>query len=411
VKSYVKAKMLTHDPDQAEAYHKDEFIFRQIADNILLGLYDVSKRVVSDAGAIHVPTLLLSAGSDWVVRVSTQKEFYERLSSAIKRMEVFPGFYHAIFHEKERRLPIAKAREFILEMFRRPPARAPLIHADRQGYTKSEYDRLSKPSKNAQWPILRLAMRTVGRLSEGIRLGWKAGFDSGVTLDYVYLNRAQGITLLGRLIDRAYLDSIGWRGIRQRKINLEKLLAGTIRRVHAERRPVRLVDIAAGPGRYVLEAMKSLPHIPVSALLRDYNSNNLEAGRKLARELKLGNVIYEQGDAFDPGSLAAISPPPTIAIVSGLYELFPDNTIVLDSLRGLASALRDGGYLIYTNQPWHPQIEFIARVLINREGKPWRMRRRTQAEMDELVRSAGFEKIAMEIDEWGIFSVSLAERR
>jgi hypothetical protein len=38
------------------------------------------------------------------------------------------------------------------------------------------------------------------------------------------------------------------------------------------------------------------------------------------------------------------------------------------------------------------------------------MRRRTQGEMDELVRDAGFEKIAMEIDPWGIFTVSVARR-
>jgi hypothetical protein len=81
---------------------------------------------------------------------------------------------------------------------------------------------------------------------------------------------------------------------------------------------------------------------------------------------------------------------------------------VLNSLRGLADALPKGGYLIYTNQPWHPQVEFIARVLTNREGQPWIMRRRTQAEMDELVRAAGFEKISMDIDPWGIFTVSLA---
>ena len=69
-----------------------------------------------------------------------------------------------------------------------------------------------------------------------------------------------------------------------------------------------------------------------------------------------------------------------------------------------------GGILIYTNQPWHPQMEFIARVLRNREGKPWIMRRRTQAEMDQLVAAAGFKKVRQEIDRWGIFSVSLARR-
>ncbi len=116
------------------------------------------------------------------------------------------------------------------------------------------------------------------------------------------------------------------------------------------------------------------------------------------------------GDAFDRAGLAAVSPRPTIAIVSGLYELFPDNEPVLRSLHGLADAIEPGGHLIYTNQPWHPQVEFIARVLTNREGRPWIMRRRTQAEMDQLVQAAGFEKIAQEIDPWGIFTVSVARR-
>jgi Putative methyltransferase len=96
--------------------------------------------------------------------------------------------------------------------------------------------------------------------------------------------------------------------------------------------------------------------------------------------------------------------------VSGLYELFPENEPVLRSLRGLAAIVEPGGRLIYTNQPWHPQVEFIARVLPNREGKPWIMRRRTQAEMDELVRRAGFIKLSQEIDQWGIFTVSVARR-
>jgi len=68
------------------------------------------------------------------------------------------------------------------------------------------------------------------------------------------------------------------------------------------------------------------------------------------------------------------------------------------------------GYLIYTGQPWHPQVEMIARVLSNRDGAPWIMRRRSQAEMDELVRAAGFEKLSMEVDPWGIFTVSVARR-
>jgi alpha-beta hydrolase superfamily lysophospholipase/SAM-dependent methyltransferase len=410
VKSYVKAKMLTHDPEQAALYNADPLIFRQIAVNVLIDLHDAGTRLLADAGAINVPTLMLSAGRDWVVSLDAQREFFNGLSSPIKRMHVFPAAFHAIFHEKERAQVVERAREFITERFAEKPVAPSLLHADKFGYTWEEYERL-KLRGSPQFAIVRAGMKTGGRLSKGIDLGWRCGFDSGLTLDYVYENKAQGATRLGRFIDHGYLNSIGWRGIRQRKKNLEKLLRNVIEETHAARRPVRIVDIAAGGGRYLLETMRALPDIPMTALLRDYKPENVDAARRLAQDFGLTNVAITLGDAFDRASLAAIEPRPTIGIVSGLFELFPSNEAVLTSLHGLADAIETGGHLVYTNQPWHPQVEFIARVLRNREGKPWIMRRRTTAEMDELVRTAGFEKVTMEVDEWGIFTVSIARRR
>lgn len=410
VKSYVKAKMLTHDPEQAKAYEADTTIFRQIAVNILLDLYDTSTRLIADAGAITTPTMMLTAGADWVVKVSPQQTFFDRLSSTTKEIHHLPDFGHAVFHEKERQLAVSKVRDFVVRCFAQPPQRISLVEADQRGFTKNEFDRLNKPG-NPMFALTRVGMKTFGRLSRGIQLGWEAGFDSGRTLDYVYENKPRGITPIGKAIDRSYINSIGWRGIRIRRQNLEQILRDTIEKVHRENRPVRIVDIASGPGRYVLETVKGMPHVPATVMLRDYKAENNEAARALVDDLGLKRVTVVQGDAFDRTALAAITPKPTIAIVSGLYELFPSNKPVLNSLRGLAEAVEPGSYLIYTNQPWHPQVEFIARVLTNREGKPWIMRRRTQAEMDELVHTAGFEKIHQLIDRWGIFSVSLARRR
>jgi hypothetical protein len=173
---------------------------------------------------------------------------------------------------------------------------------------------------------------------------------------------------------------------------------------------VRLLDVATGCGRYVLNVLQQHRNKKISALLRDYVEANLEQGRILAGKMDLENVRFEQGDAFDPDATRAVEPRPNLVIVSGLYELFPDNEMVRASLRGIGDAIEPGGYLIYTGQPWHPQVEMIARVLSNRDGVPWVMRRRTQAEMDELVRAAGFEKTGMEVDPWGIFTVSTARR-
>jgi alpha-beta hydrolase superfamily lysophospholipase/SAM-dependent methyltransferase len=410
VKSYVKAKMLTHDREEAALYNSDPLIFRQIAVNVLLDLHDTAKRLVADAGAIQTPTLMIGARKDWVVSLNAQRKFFDSLSSPVKEIHIYPGIYHAVFHEKNRAEIVGRVRSFVRDRFVQRPQIPSLIAADRSGYTWREYERL-KNDGSAKFAIVRTGLKFAGRMSRGIELGWRNGFDSGLSLDYVYKNEPQGSIGLGRLIDKSYLNTIGWRGIRQRKINLEKALRDSIQKLNAGDRAVRILDIAAGAGRYVIETIRAMPKISIGATLCDYRQENIDAIRALADEFELnGSVIAKRGDAFDRATLAATQPRPTIGIVSGLYELFPSNDAVLNSLRGLADAIDPGGYLIYTNQPWHPQIEFIAHVLRNREGARWIMRRRTTAEMDELVRAAGFEKIDMQIDQWGMFTVSIARR-
>jgi hypothetical protein len=324
VKSYVKSRVLTHDPEQRASYDADERIFRQIATNVLIDLHDTSKRLIADAGAIVTPTLILSAGNDWVVRLDAQRTFYERLASPVKQMEVFPGMFHALLHETERQRVVDRVRKFVDECYRRPaPDYAGLVDADRGGYTRTEYDRLSGPG-SLRWPIVRAGLKTVCRLSEGIRLGHDSGFDSGLTLDYVYANRSAGITPLGKFIDRCYLNSIGWRGIRQRRANLEAVLRRAIQETQKAGRPVHILDIAAGAGRYVLETLASVEvedaeAAGATALLRDYRQANLDAAKARATGLGLSDrVRFELGDAFDRESLAGVTPRPTIAIVSGL---------------------------------------------------------------------------------------------
>ena len=410
VKSYVKSKMLTHDREQAARYDSDPFIFRQIAVNVLLDLHDTAKRLVADAGAIRTPTLMIGAGKDWIVSLSAQRKFFDRLSSVEKRFEVFPEAYHAIFHETNRHDIVDLIGNFVRDCFAKRASAPSLLTADKNGYTAREYERL-KMNGSVKFALARAGLKFAGQLSSGIGIGWRNGFDSGLSLDYVYRNEPQGWSAFGRSIDKSYLNSIGWRGIRQRKANLEKVLCDLILKLHRENCPVQILDIAAGAGRYVIDTISAFPEIPIGATLCDYKQENVDAVRALADASNLdGAVFARRGDAFDRDSLGRIQPRATIGIVSGLYELFPSNDLVLTSLRGLAEAIEAGGYLIYTNQPWHPQLEFIANVLRNREGERWIMRRRTTGEMDELVRTAGFAKIDMKIDQWGMFTVSVAQR-
>jgi hypothetical protein len=137
----------------------------------------------------------------------------------------------------------------------------------------------------------------------------------------------------------------------------------------------------------------------------------LQAGRELADRHGIRNLSFEQRDAFDPESYRALQPRPDIVIVSGLYELFADNDLIRRSLRAINSALNDDGYLIFTNQPHHPQLELIAETLVNRDGQPWVMRPRSQSEMHGLMLEAGFEVRQMLMDVDGIFVAGLAAKR
>ena len=91
MKSYVKSKLLTRDSDRLRSYDADPLIFRQIAVNVLLDLHDTANRLVADAGAIQTPTLMIGAGRDWVVSLKAQREFFNRLSSPLKEMEIYPA--------------------------------------------------------------------------------------------------------------------------------------------------------------------------------------------------------------------------------------------------------------------------------------------------------------------------------
>lgn len=409
VQSYVKGSALTHDQERAASYGTDPLIKRPISVRVLLSLDQMAQRVVEDAAAIRVPVQLLLSGRDWVVHNRPQQQFLARLGTNEREQHVFDGFFHDTLGERDRHLPLAQARAFLERSF---AARPSLLAGD--NFTRGEYETLRQPlpwwsPQQLSFTGTKLFMRTLGRWSAGMRLGLETGFDSGASLDYVYRNQPSGFTPLGRLIDWFYLNAIGWRGVRVRRRLLEELMQRAMHDVQRQGQPVRLLDVAAGHGRYVLEGVTQ-SNVPVeSILLRDFDASNVTSGRAAIPAALKAVTRFEQGDAFDPASFQASSA--NVGIVSGLYELFPDNAAVRQSLQGVAAAIEPGGYLLYTGQPWHPQLEMIARTLTShRGGAPWVMRRRTQEELDELVREAGFRKVEQRVDPTGLFTVSRAER-
>ncbi|WP_288064761.1 bifunctional alpha/beta hydrolase/class I SAM-dependent methyltransferase [Rodentibacter caecimuris] len=415
VNSYVKAHYLTHNKARQNSFNQDPLITCAISARILLGLYEAADRVVADAQAITTPIQLFISGADWVVHHKPQHDFYNHLGCRIKERYVMNGFYHDTLGEENNHLVFTPMRRFIRARFDEPVQRVDCTQAHIASPSRVEADVLATPLspysiRGLFWAGYRALMKLGARWSEGLRIGKETGYDSGSTLDYVYQNQPQGSNAFGRLVDKNYLNAIGWRGIRQRKANIAKAISLAMQKLREAGKPVHVLDIASGHGRYVLDALTA-QNQPDSVRLRDYSPINVEAGRQLIAERGLQDIAtFNEVNAFDPTNYQDLSPRPTLGIVSGLHELFADNDLIMHSLNGFGEAIEQGGYLIYTGQPWHPQLELIARCLTShKDGSPnWVMRRRSQQEMDQLVEQAGFQKIHQWIDEDGIFTVTLA---
>jgi len=406
VKSYVKAHMLSSDKHQQELYNNDALITKDINASLLLDLADMGRRIVSDAASIETPLCVLSAGKDFVVDCKPQREFHDKLGSGLKQFISLEDCMHGLIFESQREQIYANIANFLDKAFTaNSQPNDPL--APRK-FSVEEYERLSRGdiplTQKISFGIQSALLKTLGRSSCGMRMGLQHGFDSGIMLDYVYKNQPQGALGIGKLIDRNFLEAIGWKGIRQRKIHLQQLLENEIKQRLAAGMPVRILDIAAGSGLYLLELKQRYPQIEV--LMQDYKQANLEVAQQFIASKSLQGIRCLQGDCFDEKSYAKLDFQPDIVVISGIFELFSDNAQVLSALRGVRSICSKNSVVFYTAQGWHPQLAMIANVLGNHRGSMWIMRRRNQAELDALLESCGWHKDNMLIDRWGIFSVA-----
>ena len=418
VTSYVRPGMLTHDAEQAAAYGNDPLIAKRISARVLVDMARTARRIVGEASAIDTPILMLAADQDYVVKLAPQRAFFDALASPLKRFEVLRNCRHALFYEAipVRLQALEHCRRFIEDCWALAPA-APARHlaADTQSASAAAYqdlvhNKLPNPVLGLFFGAQRAMLPIVGPLSDGMRIGLTQGFDSGASLDHVYRNEPSGRMVIGKFIDAGYLGAIGWRGIRLRRKHIQQTVSALISACPREH-TVRVLDIAAGGGRYLLETIKCHGDRRFDITLRDRDEHNLHMAQTLANRLGIGQQLrLQQRDAFDEASYADDAGHFDIVIASGLYELFAENAPVLRSLQGIAHQLRPGGALVYTGQPWHPQVLLIAHTLRNHRGQPWQMRPRPQAELDGLVTAAGLRKGETRIGLQGIFTVSVARR-
>ncbi|WP_338982708.1 alpha/beta fold hydrolase [Fusobacterium nucleatum] len=410
VMSYVKAKVLTHDVAEQNKYNSDKLINKEINAKLLIDLADMGKKLVEDSMAIELPTIIFSAEKDYVVKNSAQKKFFLNLSSKKREFIELENFYHGIIFEKERQKVYKMLDDFIQDVFKNQNTS---LDTSPREFSRKEYERIALKeyplNEKIFYSIQKFSMRTFGFLSKGMSLGLKYGFDSGISLDYIYKNQADGNLLLGKFIDRFYLNQIGWAGIRERKKNLLTLIEEKINNLGEEN--VKILDVAGGTGNYLFDIKEKYPNVQI--LINEFKKSNIEVGEEVIKKNNWENISFVNYNCFDKETYKKINYTPNIVIISGVFELFENNKMLENTISRVAEILDKNGAVIYTGQPWHPQLKQIALVLNSHKGhgKSWLMRRRSEKELDSLFENYNLKKEKMLIDNDGIFTVSLAELR
>ena len=410
VMSYVKAKVLTHDIEEQNKYNSDKLINKEINAKLLIDLADMGKRLVEDSMAIELPTIIFSAEKDYVVKNSAQKKFFLNLSSKKREFVELENFYHGIIFEKERQKVYKMLDDFIQDVFKNQNT---TLDVSPREFSRKEYERIALKeyplNEKIFYSIQKFSMKTFGFLSKGMSLGLKYGFDSGISLDYIYKNHANGKLLIGKFIDRFYLNQIGWRGVRERKKNLLSLIEEKINSLGEKN--VKILDVAGGTGNYLFDIKEKYPKIKI--LINEFKKSNIEVGEEVIKKNNWENISFIDYDCFDKETYKKINYTPNIVIISGVFELFENNKMLENTISGIAEILDKNGAVIYTGQPWHPQLKQIALVLNSHKGngKSWLMRRRSEKELDSLFENYNLKKEKMLIGNNGIFTVSLAELR
>lgn len=256
--------------------------------------------------------------------------------------------------------------------------------------------------KNWYYKAYSFFLRTVGMLSEGIRISYTHGFDSGMIMNYIYQNKPHGRFYIGKVLDRAFLNQITCKAFREIKVIQKNAIESYLEERNGK--PIFIVDLASGKADYIYDAL-SETNTSVNVLLRDIDENALQESKAIAQKLNLlGKVSYDVGNALDIESLKKIYPKPDLVIEVGLYGIIHDDELIRRHFLVLRDILKPRT-ILFNVQTYNPQIELIARVLKNQEGERCVWHLRPVELVINWAEEAGFREPKVTMDPFGIYAV------
>jgi hypothetical protein len=255
--------------------------------------------------------------------------------------------------------------------------------------------------------VLAAASRAGALLSEGLRIGYEHGFDSGPFMAHVYANEPRGRTRVGVVVDRRLLARRTCQAFREIRGLARQALEDAIR-ADGGSAPV-IADLAAGPAPYLFAAL--LAHPGARAVLGDIDPVALDQARAEARRLGVAErTSVVQASAFDRKALATLDPRPSIVVELGLYGIYHDDAVIARHFQDLAETIGPD-QIVFNVQTQNPEIEYIARVWKDHRGQRCVWRLRPLEMILDWADAAGYEPASIAADSNGVYRVGRLTRR
>lgn len=112
LKAPVRAKGLTHDVEQQQAYQRDALIHRKFSLRLGAALLESGQWALDNAQRLPIPTLVAHGGSDTLTCPRATEEFARR-SNSMCTLKVFDGLFHDIHREIEKSIVLGFFAQWI----------------------------------------------------------------------------------------------------------------------------------------------------------------------------------------------------------------------------------------------------------------------------------------------------------
>ncbi len=205
------------------------------------------------------------------------------------------------------------------------------------------------------------------------------------------------------LVAMYWVGMMNAQAVRNRLKIVTREVEAALRRFEGTNKGIKILSIAAGSARSVLEAMDGVKTVESNAVLVDISRNALSHSMEVAKELGVADrCMTRRGNIFGMDSVKEAERPDIVEMV-GLLDYLDDKTIValFKKIRGW---LPEGGTFLTGHIRRNPEQYFLKWVI------NWEMCYRDAEDLHRLLSAAGFEDRKILLEPQGIHMVAVCRK-